>query len=89
MRLNIPPLVTYLFGSFLVVFGIVRAKYLAAPRTLPPSPDEDEGRAEGQPAVEAAPVRGKAQLRHLRWGVVYILLGLFLVISTYLETRRR
>jgi hypothetical protein len=35
-----------------------------------------------------APVRGKEQRRHLRMGVVWILLGLFLLISTYLQVHR-
>lgn len=88
MRPNIPPIVTYLFGAFLIVFGIVRVKYLAAPRELPPDPNEREAKSEVAPAVEAAPVRGKAQQRHLRWGVIYVLLGLFLIISTYVQMRR-
>jgi len=29
------------------------------------------------------------QKRHLRWGVINILLGLFLLIWTYVETHRR
>jgi hypothetical protein len=83
MHLNIPPIIPYVFGATLVVFGVLRAKYLGAPR--PPRPTADEP----ETSTEAAPVRGPAQHRHLRWGVIYVLLGLFLVISTYVQTHRR
>ncbi len=81
MRLNIPPIVPYIIGVILVVFGALRVKYLAAPR--PPRAEDDEGAAEGPP------VRGKVQQRHLRWGVIYVLLGLFLLVSTYYQTHRQ
>jgi hypothetical protein len=83
MRLQIPSIIPYVFGVVLVVFGVVRVKYLAAPRPPREVSDESEG---GQ---EAAPVRGPAQKRHLRWGVIYVLLGLFLLISTYVQTHRQ
>jgi hypothetical protein len=83
MRLNIPPIVPYVFGAMLVVFGVLRVKYLGAPR--PPRAAEDDP----ETSTLAAPVRGPAQHRHLRWGVIYVLLGLFLVISTYVQTHRR
>jgi len=83
MHINIPPIVPYVFGAVLVVFGVLRAKYLGAPR--PPRPDEDDP----EPTTLAPPVRGPVQQRHLRWGVIYVLLGLFLVISTYVQTHRR
>jgi hypothetical protein len=82
MRLNIPPLVPYVFGVILVTFGVLRVKYLAAPR--PPRASEGD-----DSSTEGPPVRGPLQHRHLRWGVIYVLLGLFLVISTYLQTHRR
>ena len=83
MRLNLPPIIPYVFGVVLVVFGILRVKYLGAPRPPRDASDESEG------SQEAAPVRGPAQRRHIRWGVIYVLLGLFLVISTYVQTHRR
>jgi hypothetical protein len=82
MRLDIPPIVSYVFGAILVFFGVLRVRYLAAPR--PPRADDD---TEG--ATEGPPVRGKVQQRHLRWGIIYVLLGLFLVVSTYYQTHRR
>lgn len=80
MRLNISPVVLYAVGIVLMVFGALRAKYLAAPR--PPQQTED-----GSEPVDATPVRGKEQRRHLRMGVVWVLLGLFLVVSTYWQAR--
>ncbi len=82
MQLNIPPIVPYVVGAMLVMFGSLRIKYLGAPRTLRPSED-DTG------AADAIPVRGKEQKRHLRMGVVWIAMGLFLLISTYYQVRRR
>jgi hypothetical protein len=83
MAINIPPIIPYAVGVMLVVFGVLRAKYLGAPR-VPPAADNEEG-----VAADAAPVRGKEQHRHLRMGVVWVLLGLFLLISTYIQTHRR
>jgi hypothetical protein len=83
MHLNVPPIIPYAVGAMLVVFGILRAKYLSAPRP-PQMTDED-----AETSTIAAPVRGKEQRRHLRMGVVWILLGLFLLISTYLQAHRR
>jgi hypothetical protein len=82
MRLNIPPIVPYVVGAMLVVFGVLRVKYLGAPRV--PRTSEDEAAT-----TTAAPVRGKEQHRHLRMGVVWILLGLFLLVSTYVQIHRK
>ena len=81
MQVNIPPIVPYVVGAILILFGSIRIKYLSAPRAPRPS-DDDNG------SNEAPLVRGKEQKRHLRWGVIYILLGLFLFVSTYLQVRR-
>ena len=83
MQLNISPVIPYAVGVVLVVFGILRAIYLGAPRA--PRPAEDDSGATSDPA----PVRGKEQHRHLRMGVVWVLLGLFLLVSTYLQSHRR
>jgi hypothetical protein len=80
---DIPPIIPYVFGAVLVVFGLLRAVYLGAPR--PPRPTEDEPES----ATLASPVRGPAQRRHLRWGVIDVALGLFLIISVYVQTHRR
>jgi hypothetical protein len=84
VHLNIPPIVPYVVGAALVLFGGVRIKYLAAPREQRPSQlsDDDHGATDGRP------VRGKEQRRHLRMGVLWILMGLFLLVSTYFQVRR-
>ena len=81
MRLQIPPIIPYIVGVMLVLFGALRAKYLGAPR--PPRPTEEHA------SEDAAPVRGKEQRRHLRMGLVWVALGLFLVISTAWQMHRR
>jgi len=85
MHLNIPPIVPYAVGAVLVVFGALRVKYLGAPRA--PRASEEESAGSGE--ASATPVRGKEQHRHLRMGVVWILLGLFLLVSTYIQMHRR
>jgi len=83
MHLNVPPVIPYAVGAMLVVFGILRAKYLSVPRT-PRMSEEDAETSENPPAV-----RGKEQRRHLRMGVVWVLLGLFLLVSTYVQVHKR
>jgi hypothetical protein len=80
---DIPPVIPYVFGAVLVAFGFLRAIYLGAPRSPRTAEDETES------ATLAAPVRGPAQRRHLRWGVIDVVLGLFLIISVYVQTHRR
>jgi hypothetical protein len=81
VQVNIPPIVPYVIGAMLVLFGSLRVKYLGAPQ-VPLASDEGDGSA------DATPVRGKEQRRHLRMGVLWILMGLFLLVSTYLQVRR-
>jgi hypothetical protein len=83
MHLNIPPIIPYAVGALLVLFGILRVKYLGAPQT-PRMTEEDS-----ETSTSATPVRGKEQHRHLRMGVVWVLLGLFLLVSTYVQSHRR
>lgn len=82
MRLNISPVIPYVVGAMLVLFGALRAKYLAAPRHQQLR-DDDGGSADAKPA------RSKEERRHLRMGVVWILLGLFLLVSTYVQAHRQ
>jgi len=85
MHFNIPPIIPYAIGAALVIFGALRVKYLGAPRAPHASEEESADSGEGS----ATFVRGKEQRRHLRMGVVWILLGLFLVVSTYIQIHRR
>jgi hypothetical protein len=81
MQVYIPPVVPYFIGAVLVVFGGLRIKYLGAPRA--PTLSED-----GDNPPDAKPVRGKEQRRHVRMGVLWILMGAFLLVSTYFQVRR-
>jgi hypothetical protein len=81
MRLQVPPAIPYAVGAALVLFGLLRAKYLGAPK-IPAEKDPDN------PTADLRPVRGKEQKRHIAMGAVWIVLGLFLVVSTILQVRR-
>ena len=90
--MNVPPFIFYALGCLLIVFGALRVKYLGAPR-LRRRPDDDEtaGEASSDRAVEPEErlERGPEQRRHIRWGIIWILLGLFLVVSTFIQVRRQ
>lgn len=81
MQLNVPPIVPYVVGAALLLFGSLRIKYLGAKRA--PQPSEDDNGSS-----DARPVRGKEQRRHITMGAVWILMGLFLLVSTYFQVRR-
>ena len=83
MRLNVPPIIPYAVGAMLVFFGLLRVKYLGARRSRHAGED-----AAQDDAISATPARSKEQRRHLRMGVLWVLLGLFLLISTYIQMRR-
>jgi predicted nucleic acid-binding Zn ribbon protein len=51
-------------------------------------PRETEEEADAETSAVAPAVRGKEQRRHMRMGVVWVLLGVFLLVSTYLTARR-
>jgi hypothetical protein len=81
VQLNVPPIVPYVVGATLVLFGSLRIKYLGAPRSARPVED-DNGSTDEKPA------RGKEQRRHIAMGGVWVALGLFLLVSTYFQVRR-
>jgi hypothetical protein len=92
MQVNLPPIFFYAIGSTLIVFGTLRIKYLGAPR-LRRRRDDDEtgGEVPGERASdpEERLERGSEQRRHIRWGIIWILLGFFLVVSTFIQVRRQ
>jgi hypothetical protein len=91
MQVNLPPFLFYAVGSMLIVFGALRIKYLGAPRARRRSDDDETaGEPSGDGAVEPEErlQRGPEQRRHVRWGIIWILLGLFLVVSTVIQVRR-
>jgi hypothetical protein len=75
MNLVIPPLFFYAVGAVLVLSGVGRALTLGRRR-----PERDiQGEEPGSPAADKA---AKARRRHLIFGIVWVLLGLFLILST-------
>jgi uncharacterized membrane protein len=69
MNVVIPPLFFYVVGALLVIFGGIRAATLGR-------------RKESRELTEDTPERAKARRRHLTFGIVWVVMGLFLIIST-------
>ena len=88
MQVNLPPMLFYALGSVLVLFGGLRITFLGAPRARRRRDDDLSEEASSQALEEEPPTRGREQRRHIRWGIMWILMGLFLVISTFLQARR-
>jgi hypothetical protein len=91
MNLVIPPLFFYVIGAMLVIFGGARALWLGVRRpnrelSVEPADIADadaEAAADAAQAIStAAATAAKARRRHLTFGIVWILMGLFLIIST-------
>jgi hypothetical protein len=82
MNIQLPPALFYGVGAMLIVFGALRAIYLGWQRRTPRA----EG-AEGEAEPET-PRQAKDARRHIMFGVVWVLMGLFLVISTIINSRR-
>lgn len=74
MNLVLPPLMFYAFGAFLMVAGALRLAIL--------------GRRRGEVTEETEAVI-KNRKRHQRYGVIWILLGVFLIVSTANTLRKR
>jgi hypothetical protein len=69
MNLVIPPIFFYAVGTLLVIFGGLRILYL--------------GRRRAEKEIqEDTPELAKTRKRHVTFGIVWILMGLFLIIST-------
>jgi uncharacterized membrane protein len=69
MNVVIPPLFFYVVGALLVIFGALRAITLGR-------------RNAAKELSEDTPQQAKARKRHLTFGIVWILMGLFLIVST-------
>ena len=76
MGLVSPPLFFYAFGTVLVVAGTWRALTLGRRRPEREVADDD-------------PTRDRARRRHLRMGIVWVLLGVFLIGSTAARLRSK
>jgi hypothetical protein len=70
MNVVIPPIIFYVIGTLFVVFGALRAIMLGRRRPGRELQDQD------------TPERARARRRHLIFGIVYVLTGLFLLAST-------
>jgi uncharacterized membrane protein HdeD (DUF308 family) len=71
-----PVVLPYIVGAVLIVFGSLRALYLGWQRRSQQI-DEEEGGP-----------RKKGPRYHLMIGILWVVMGLFLVISTYYQTHR-
>jgi hypothetical protein len=69
MNIVIPPIFFYVIGAILVIAGAVRAATLGRR-----NPDRE--------LLDDTPERAKARRRHLTFGIVWVLMGLFLLFST-------
>jgi len=74
MNLVIPPLFFYVVGAMLVIFGAWRTAWLG--RRHPSREVETEV------SETAAAAADKARRRHFLFGLVWVALGLFLILST-------
>ena len=74
MKVQLPPALFYAIGLMLVVFGALRAYYMGWQRRN--SDIVDEGRGGTRPR------------NHILWGTIWVALGLFLLISTFINSRR-
>jgi hypothetical protein len=87
MNVSIPPSLLYAIGTVLVLFGGLRAYHLgwkkkpvpAEPGGDPESPDLDE--------VPAWDRNKGGYKRHITFGVLWVVMGLFLIISTIINSR--
>ena len=74
MNVVFPPLLFYALGAFLVIAGGLRAATL--------------GRKRGE-VTEETEAHIKNRKRHFKYGIVWILLGAFLIFSTANTLRKR
>jgi hypothetical protein len=90
MDIVLPPALFYGVGIVLIVFGALRAVFLGW-KQKPPTEDraelqgELEEAAEGGGSLQRAP-RGPGYKRHLTFGALWVVLGLFLLVSTALKS---
>ncbi len=89
MQVNLPPIIPYIIGLALIVFGGLRIKYLGAPRARRERDADLRDDEALSPPREEVVERGPEQRRHIRWGIIWILLGAFVVISTYMQAHRQ
>jgi hypothetical protein len=69
VNVELPPIVFYVLGAMFLVFGVLRALLLG------------RRRAERE-LTEETPERAKARRRHLFFGAIWVLVGVFLIFET-------
>jgi hypothetical protein len=98
---GLPPAILYVFGLIIAVMGGMRAYHLGW-RRRPEGAEGEEAAADetgGDDASEVAPTapesgkggwaraKGGGYKRHIAMGLLWVAMGLFLIISTALNTR--
>jgi uncharacterized membrane protein len=75
MHVQLPASLIYALGAVLVLFGGVRAVHLGWRGRDRPVDEETTGRKQGP-------------RYHLTVGIIWVAMGLFFLISTYVQSRR-
>jgi hypothetical protein len=97
MDITLPPALFYGVGAVLIVFGALRAYFLGwkqtphVQRKSQPLPDGPADAPTPEDAAEAAAAgwsraEGGGYKRHLTFGLLWVVMGLFLVLTTFLKT---
>ena len=97
MSFQLPPIFFHAVGFMLILFGALRAYQLGWKRRQVEPDVEPQVEADGDADLDAAgAAEARAELqrrtgytakRHMVWGLIWIVLGLFLVVSTLLNSR--
>ena len=69
MNVVIPPIIFYAIGTLFVVFGSLRAFMLGRRRP-------------GRELTEETPAQAKTRRYHMKLGIVWVLMGIFLIVTT-------
>jgi hypothetical protein len=88
MNVSIPPSLLYAIGTVLVLFGGLRAYHLGwkrKPESAAPGQEPESGDLDEVPAWDRN--KGGGYKRHITFGVLWVAMGLFLIISTMITSR--
>jgi hypothetical protein len=86
MNVQIPPAIFYFIGTLLLVFGGMRAYYLGwkrKPAAGAGGTGNDDLDEQGSPWA-----RDRGYKRHITFGLLWVVMGLFLMASTLINSRR-
>jgi hypothetical protein len=87
MRIDLPPALFYGLGTILIVFGTLRAHQLGWLRRHRELPRDPEVAAGADVDVDAPPRMDPTARRHIMFGLLWVVLGIFLIVSTYMKSR--